>query len=484
MLNVYVQVKENKGYQLVESDAKVNDQGSKVHPSEIEEIKRGVKCVASSISKSSDSCYLPKSCFADTSAIVSTVQQYPPYILSSPLQNNVEKVVDVDYPKLLSSINSCLQNRGERLALASSAERISFPTYPEEMVDCVDDIEEYQFPLSKDGACLDQMVFQFRSSGLSTREKTQFGCHESDTDQDESQSETSSIRISRRSKRAPGKRSRRRSASLENLGIVDIGYMIYYQKPCRSPSTHKHGRRKHQKLSLEGIPPSNKKELLHSFSEKEIFLQSSQIEDGTKRKSFNLKIRGCSLDQPCYFCIYDDIDCLETLSKKATHVQQGVMLDECCHCQPFWDVELNKGMESVTIPQRPNRKSHSGVAECHAFNYPDCKAGNGNNKMKAEISASPSVSNPRTIGSLTRIETEAPYSRAMTMPQERHRNGKDKMFRTYSCPSQHPNHVHPKLPDYDDIAAKFTALKKEHLENKDCSGRPIEKVEEARTQQH
>ena len=46
----------------------------------------------------------------------------------------------------------------------------------------------------------------------------------------------------------------------------------------------------------------------------------------------------------------------------------------------------------------------------------------------------------------------------MTMPQERHKNNKHKMLRTYSCPSPHPSHVHPKLPDYDDIAAKFTAL--------------------------
>ncbi|KAJ1410694.1 Vacuolar protein sorting-associated protein Ist1 [Sesbania bispinosa] len=474
-------VKENKGYQLVESGAQINDTigGSKVHPSEFEEIKRDVKCVKSSTSKPGDSCYLPESGFADTSAIVSTVQQYPPYILSCPLQ---KKVVKLDFPELLSSINSSLQNKGERLALESSADRISFPPYPEEMIDFVDDIEECQLTVPKDGASQDQMLFKFRSSGVSSREKTQFGCDESDIDQDESQSEKSSIRISRRRKRAGEKRSRRRSASQENLGIMDIGYIKYYQKPCRSPSAHKHGthcHRKHQKPSLEGIPPSSyaqERLMLQSLSEKEKNLQSCKSEDGTRRKFFNFKMSGCSLDQPCYFCLYCDKDSSEALSMKpkrgirATHVQQGVLLDECCHCRPFRDYELNQEMELVTIPQRPNRKSYSSVAEYHVFNYPHCQAGNGNNGTKAEISVSPNVSNPRTSDSLNRIETEAPYSRAMTMPQVRHINGKDKMLRTYSCPSQHPNHVHPKLPDYDDIAAKFTALKRGHQENKDCIG--------------
>jgi vacuolar protein sorting-associated protein IST1 len=92
-------------------------------------------------------------------------------------------------------------------------------------------------------------------------------------------------------------------------------------------------------------------------------------------------------------------------------------------------------------------------------------------ETKEKNIATSNVSNPRTNGSLTRIETEVPYLRAMTMPQERHRKGKDKMLRTFSCPYQHPNHVHPKLPDYDDIAAKFSALKREHLQNKDYSGK-------------
>ncbi|KAK7401968.1 hypothetical protein VNO78_13875 [Psophocarpus tetragonolobus] len=467
-----MQMKENKEYQLGESDTVA---GSKVHPSEIEEIKGDVTCVNPSIFKPSDSCSLPESSLADTSAMVSSLQQYPPYIIRYPVE---KEVVEIDFPELLSSINFGLQNKGERMALTSSAQRVSFPPYLEEMLDHADDIKEFS---PKDDACQDKILFKFESSGLFRRQKTQFGYDSGDMDQEGLESENSSTRSSRKSRRKHEKRSRRRSSSLENLGLMDIGYMIYYHKPCKSPSAHKHTthyHRKHHKPSLERIPPSNygqKRLMLHGFSEERKVIQSCHSQDGTKRKLFNFKMSGCSLDQPCYFCLYDDADYLEAQSMKqkrgtrAVNVQQGVLHDECCHCQPFWDDALNQGTELATIPypQRPNRRSYSGAAEYDVFNYPDCQAGNGNNETKEEISASPKVFNPRTDDSSRRTETEATYARATTMPQERKRNGKEKMLRTYSCPSPHPNHVHPKLPDYDDIAAKFTALKRERLENMD-----------------
>ncbi|XP_061374404.1 uncharacterized protein LOC133316637 [Gastrolobium bilobum] len=72
------QVKEVKGYQLVESDAEISytNEGSKVHPSEVEEIKRDITCVDSSIPKPSESS-LTESSLANTSVIVSCVQHIP-----------------------------------------------------------------------------------------------------------------------------------------------------------------------------------------------------------------------------------------------------------------------------------------------------------------------------------------------------------------------------------------------------------------------
>ncbi|XP_065874860.1 uncharacterized protein [Euphorbia lathyris] len=58
---------------------------------------------------------------------------------------------------------------------------------------------------------------------------------------------------------------------------------------------------------------------------------------------------------------------------------------------------------------------------------------------------------------------KTPYLRAMTMPQERSKTScPGNVQRSISFPVESPNHVHPKLPDYDEIAAKFMALKKEH----------------------
>jgi vacuolar protein sorting-associated protein IST1 len=67
---------------------------------------------------------------------------------------------------------------------------------------------------------------------------------------------------------------------------------------------------------------------------------------------------------------------------------------------------------------------------------------------------------------LTGKEPKAPYLRAMTMPQERSKySNRENVERCSSFPIESPIHVHPKLPDCDDIAAKFTALKREHAKN-------------------
>ncbi|WCJ30684.1 lectin protein kinase family protein [Euphorbia peplus] len=80
---------------------------------------------------------------------------------------------------------------------------------------------------------------------------------------------------------------------------------------------------------------------------------------------------------------------------------------------------------------------------------------------------SPSDSNLKTSSPLTKKAAKPPYLRAMTMPQERSKTScLDNVQRSVSFPVESPNHVHPKLPDYDEIEAKFMALKKEHLQKK------------------
>ncbi|XP_016476338.1 uncharacterized protein LOC107797930 [Nicotiana tabacum] len=69
-------------------------------------------------------------------------------------------------------------------------------------------------------------------------------------------------------------------------------------------------------------------------------------------------------------------------------------------------------------------------------------------------------------------ENQQPYLRTITMPTERPKdNVASNFLRSNSFPFQEPgkgsprnSHVHPKLPDYDELAAKFIALKKEKLQ--------------------
>ncbi|XP_054817144.1 uncharacterized protein LOC129316797 [Prosopis cineraria] len=229
------------------------------------------------------------------------------------------------------------------------------------------------------------------------------------------------------SKREPQKRTRRRSVSLEKQGIMDIGCMLYYHKPYRSLSAdHKrgaHSKRKHQRLLSEGIQQS-------SYDPKRL-KQHSSSENTKSRPSFIPKMSGCSLDHPC-FCAYDGnlslgLGVLPMNPQRAIIVEQiqQVSRGECF----LWNENVYE--------LRGSDRSDNSVAVYNAFTYPDCK-NEKENKRKAEAS--------ERMGRLASSEVPKNY--------------KDKMLRTYSCPP-HPKHVHPKLPDYDDLAAKFSVLKRE-----------------------
>lgn len=395
MLISFAQVNDIKGYKVEEEGAQINDTiaGSETHASEVEEIQRDVISIDSSIknflSKSSDSCSLRESNISGTSVLVSTVQKYHP-CMSFSLLKKMEKVQN--FTKLHSFTNFGLRDKGE-------------------MVACVNETEESQFIVSKEGSFPDQRLLKFR-------EETQCGYdYQSDLDEDKSESGKSSTRSSIKSKKVRDKRSRRRSTSLENQDIMDIGCMEYYQKPSKH-KTCPHYRLKHQKHFVQAFPQTG-------YAQKRLKQHSSSE---TKRN-------GCSLDHPCYFCVCDDDKhSLEALPVTPNRGTKAIQIQQ----KPFWNEEANKGMELVSIPQRV-------VPVYNVFTYPDRK------NKSAEA-----------------------YSRAVTMPPEREKNCRDKMVRTYSCPSQYPNHVHPKLPDYDDIAAKFTALKRERQENEDYCGGDVQ----------
>ncbi|CAN0914968.1 IST1-like protein [Linum grandiflorum] len=90
------------------------------------------------------------------------------------------------------------------------------------------------------------------------------------------------------------------------------------------------------------------------------------------------------------------------------------------------------------------------------------KARNDGIKIDEVSSVGSNLCSPDERNINTRRSMKPPYGRTMSMPQERYNDHPENISRTLSFPNQSPNHVHPKLPDYDDLAAKFRALKKEH----------------------
>ncbi|KAI3499126.1 hypothetical protein L1887_34919 [Cichorium endivia] len=136
-----------------------------------------------------------------------------------------------------------------------------------------------------------------------------------------------------------------------------------------------------------------------------------------------------------------------------------------------FDIEKSEGLRIKTKGSRKSRKrSVSSVIECSSY-YDDTphrrRASHDNRKISG---MHPDVSTPlsghenlfvKQIGEL------GICSRTMTMPSKRSTKCQDEnvVARSLSFPVQPSSpHVHPKLPDYDELAAKFMALKKENLQ--------------------
>ncbi|KAK7854482.1 ist1-like protein [Quercus suber] len=301
----------------------------------------------------------------------------------------------------------------------------------------------------------------------------------------ESWSEKSGSRSSRKRGKASGKRLRRRSMSREIQSVKDIECLLYYDNLRKSSPTHHHI--KHHKQN----PGVGRQQ---SYYSQKRFKKPCCLDLGSNFESCN-----CSLRHPIfYFCTYDDEENGEVLPWKQkrgsttlvslpTHgPEQELVCNECYHHHWSWNRELDKEMEWNTFFKKPRRRRSydSGAAVYDVFTYPDFLPNKQHEEMKgkADRSYSPSscvssnISSQRVTSAFTRKETLPPYSRAETMPAERLTEARNEtILRSNSCPFQHPNHVHPKLPNCDDIEAKFRALKKEVVQNKSC-GRNIQLV--------
>ncbi|XVF66855.1 hypothetical protein PTKIN_Ptkin10aG0072000 [Pterospermum kingtungense] len=345
------------------------------------------------------------------------------------------------------------KHNDERIKEPSSSE--SLPRFSEVVV-YLDDIEELQSSVTKEDY-QDQRLFKFKSPLLPKRGAVvdSNGGYDESYMEHEVQDEKLSSRSFSKTSNAIGRRSRRRSFSVESSSMKDIDHEVYYEKPCKSSPNHKH--KSHHQRKLQ------KKTTLSELKR-------------PKQPCCNCRFNTCSLESPCYFCTINDKEKQFPPRNQKTGqfkiCDRGENLNGKCSCFQCCSNEDGPGClkmdESTTLNQnlwRRSYDSHSGASVYEVFTtlpkiQKDKTTGTG------EVKGSDSADNGRHVcfnSFLPRKETGPPYLRAMTMPQGRPREvDRCSIVRSNTLPFQNPNHVHPKLPEYDDIAAKFRALKKEH----------------------
>ncbi|KAJ4981213.1 hypothetical protein NE237_032050 [Protea cynaroides] len=226
----------------------------------------------------------------------------------------------------------------------------------------------------------------------------------------------------------------------------------------------------------------------------------------------------CSLKHPCYFFTSDGKDAVENMCLKqyrgiqagvgfpSHNFQQGFSTNEEAykgttamnhrsygHTPDYKAIKGNIQVQDMgwdTFPQRDCQYMASSYAVTDSKNQMSNMRSMKEERVEQEvisdfqsICASSHGSCSYVASPLTQRFRQPPYLRAQTMPPERPKNtATDKISRSASCEFKQTNHsngtssssssshVHPKLPDYDDLAAKFMALKKERLQSTFQSG--------------
>lgn len=441
---------------------------SEVHTSNVE-IERKVISVDSSSTGTgllTEPCH-SKSCqdrdISTTSAVSSSVQQVLPPISESPMYNKTRKEensakADSEYGKAIFS-----GHKEERIVSGSSSE--SLPKLSKEMVVYLDDIEEFQCSPTKEEVFQDQRLFKFKSSVQSKKEGFQNGGDQSYSEKYESWNEKDkpgSKNPERTCSLSSRKRSRRRLVFQESKSMKDTECLAYYgQQPYKQRIDHQL-RKQHKKILVE-----KSERRLNQFCSSEMGVASLSrnrrfypIRPGCSCCSNHKMGNSCSLESPCYFISDEDDNDREV---PPFWKQRNLSRGQYCRDHLVWDEELNDEIEWITIPQKPGRRSYdNGAMVYDVFTYPNHQIHSQNNEVK-RMEKEFGSRGGRASSCRTRKDLVPPYLRTVTMPPERPKdNSKDDFQRSKSFPAQNPNHVHPKLPDYDDITATFMALKKEN----------------------
>lgn len=317
----------------------------------------------------------------------------------------------------LEHSSACLGEKKWGRAATSSSE--SFGKLQEEMV-YLDDIAEFESNLSKDAYLQDQRLFMFNSSLDSKREKLN-----ADNNGLKTQRESQIVKGgSRKIRNASAKKLSRRSVSREISSMMtDIQTAIYYGKS------------------------------LQNYNDKSRHHMKILVKDNHKSYCADHE----SIDEPCLFTfiVYKRVD-----REPSGRCSSKVQIESCCSLDhPCYSCPTNK----TATPKAQREKK---PAETMSENGNESDGGVASGEESSDSSVSSSAEN---TGSWKRKQNQPPYvCRAVTMPPERPKDSTviDSIARSNSFPVQQPDHVHPKLPDYDEISAKFMALKKEKIQSK------------------
>ncbi|KAL0406071.1 UNVERIFIED_CONTAM: hypothetical protein Slati_3921000 [Sesamum latifolium] len=183
---------------------------------------------------------------------------------------------------------------------------------PEETV-YLDDVEEFVSPVRKDGSLQDQRLFMFKSFGIHSKEKTDYGI-DINLEDEKLLQERSFSRSSRKMRKASRKRSRRRSVSLENRNITDVESVIYYGESDEMSPDHNKRKSHHQKKRRDKTFVQESRKSYHaqrnqghtcfvkvSSSFSLIDTRDNNMEFSCSCNSSRDTTNECSLEHPCYF---------------------------------------------------------------------------------------------------------------------------------------------------------------------------------------
>ncbi|MCD7471304.1 hypothetical protein HAX54_011640 [Datura stramonium] len=359
------------------------------------------------------------------------------------------------------------QNEERRAAESSTEDSAELP---EQMI-YLDDIQEFESAVKKDVSFQDQRLFMFKAPFVPLRLKIDTGSNfEGIEKKTESQNAKERPKSSRKNNTISGKRTRKKSVSV----VSDTDSTIYYGDLLESSPESKPKRQIRRRSSRKSSVEENQKSyhtFAHDSKDHPCYVKFRStltfvkcIDDHSK-STCNSRCNGpmennCSLEHPCYYWITDEKGSEESpLRVPRRRVKATKDFSKChCSCQlvlpPQQIAKINQNVESV--------RDHS-VKPCTE-----------DVSESQETCNSLMSSTSRMTYQRARKENQAPYLRAMTMPPERPKdNFTDNFHRSSSFPVQEPGsgssenrHVHPKLPDYDEIAATFLALKKEKLQKK------------------